>query len=199
MNNLRALFFSIVWMNISSLAGIEKLPEKYLVTYGNLQAINQVTQYYSFMCPYCLELYKKDFENLKKNHIDGQTVCYTFHPVPKDLLTVYAMECLAQLNPMQKKAFLEVMLEEINLEDTTYSLNLMLKAMELLGHPLPQLTQNEHFEKTDTFKAAYVFLAQEEGIMAVPIAEINGQLFAKEAPDLNFIEKHLKKGSASVQ
>ncbi len=89
---------------------LDKLDEKYLVTYGDAQASTQITQYFSLTCPHCLDLFKKDFKDLKNKYIDTKQIAWTFHPVPLDSLTVQAMECLSKLTPRQKSIFLEALL-----------------------------------------------------------------------------------------
>ncbi len=175
------------------LFSFDKLPESYLVSYGTPEAKIKAVQYFSFMCPFCLELYKRDFEEIKARYIESDSIAYTFHPVPKDLLTVSAMDCLEKLNSVQKKAFLEVMLEEIDPEDVEYSIGLMKKAMEILGIPIPRLNEKEYLQSTKAFKEAFGFLSQEETISAVPAVELNGRLYPKEIPDLAFMDSNLGK------
>lgn len=185
--------FIIISMAILPAFSFEKLKESYLVSYGTSEAKTQFVQYFSFMCPYCLELYKRDFETIKLKYIETDDVSYTFHPVPKDILTVCAMDCLEKLNAVQKKAFLEVMLEEIDLEDTDYSIGLMKQAMEILGAPIPKLNEKGYLQETKAFKDAFLFLSQNETIMAVPAIEVDGKLYPKDVPDASFLEKVIKK------
>lgn len=170
----------------------EKLNESYLVSYGSSEAKAKVVQYFSFMCPYCLELYRREFETIKLKYIESNSLAYTFHPVPKDILTVCAMDCLGRLNPIQKQAFLEVMLEEIDLEDTDYSIGLMKQAMEILGAPVPKLNDKSYLKDTKAFKEAFLFLSQDETILAVPAIEVDGKLYPKDVPDISFLEKTVK-------
>jgi Thioredoxin len=174
------------------LFSFEKLNDRYQVSYGTLEAKTKVVQYFSFMCPFCLELYRREFETIKLKYIESDTIAYTFHPVPKDLLTVCAMDCLEKLNPIQKIAFLEVMLEEIDLEDIDYSIGLMKQAMEILGVPVKKLNEKGYLQDTKAFKDAFLFLSQEETISGVPAIELDGKLYPKDVPDLSFLEKKLK-------
>jgi Thioredoxin len=175
---------------------MDKLDNKYLVSYGDPESSVKVIKYYSFMCPYCLALYRQEFESIKAKYIENGSISYTFHPVPKDLLTVCAMDCLEKLSEAKKKAFLEVMLEEVDLENIEYSINLMKKAAEVLGSPIPNLSEKEYLQETRAFKDAFTFLSQDaEIVSAVPSAEINGKLLPKEVPDLEFLQKAIKAQS----
>lgn len=178
--------FVYAWMFFASACAMEKLNSKYLVSYGKASAPMAVEIYFSCMCPYCIELYKRDFQKIKTHYIDKEHIAYTFHPVPKDLLTVCAMECLAKLNEGQKQAFLECMLEEMDISNIDFSISLMQKAMGVLGVPLPNLGKREFLENSSAFNDAFLFLSQEKTISVVPTAEINGS-YSSEIPDFEFI------------
>jgi hypothetical protein len=183
------LLFLIISIPLFS---FEKLNDKYLVSYGNSKAKTKALQYFSFMCPFCLELYQQEFETVKLKYIETNAIDYTFHPVPKDLLTVCAMDCLEKLNPVQKIAFLEVMLEEIDVEDVDFSIGLMKQAMEILGVPVKRLNEKSYLQETKAFKDAFLFLSQEETISGVPTIELDGKLYPNDVPNLIFLEKILK-------
>lgn len=184
--------FVCTLMFFTSAYAMEKLDATYLVSYGKASAPMSVEIYFSCMCPYCIELYKRDFQKIKTHYIDKELISYTFHPVPKDLLTVWAMECLAKLNEGQKQAFLECMLEEMDISNTDFSIGLMQKAMEVLGVSLPNLGKREFLENSSAFNDAFLFLSQEKTISVVPTAEINGR-YSSEIPDFEFISNTIKR------
>ena len=186
------LFVLVLFCSFSSLVSAEKLADKYLVSYGKEEARIKVVQYFSFMCPYCLELYRREFEKVKLQYIEQGTISYTFHPVPKDLLTVCAMLCLEKLNGVKRKAFLEVMLSEVDLDNIDYSIAMMKKAMEVLESPIPRLHEKDYLETTSAFKDAFAFVkGQGNSINNVPTSEINGRLFPEDIPDLEFLKKKI--------
>lgn len=183
----------IILMRAFNLSSLEKLDDKYLVYYGSEDASLQIVKYYSFMCPHCVELFRRDFTKIKSTHVDTQDIQYIFHPVPKDLLTVCAMDCFEKLNNLQKRAFLEVMLEEIDLGNIDFSINLMKRAMEVLGMTVSRLNEQEYLQNTKAFQEAFLFISQDgETISAVPTVEINGKLYAEEIPDFEFIHRMVR-------
>lgn len=187
---MNKLLLALAFLMMSSSGfSMEKIDSRYLVSYGDQNASIKVVKYYSFMCPHCLELFRREFAEVKSRYLETNAIEYTFHPVPKDLLTVCAMDCLDKLSAVHKKAFLEVMLEEIDIENSEFSIGLMKKAMEILEHPIPQLSEKDYLQNTQAFKDAFAFLSQEEVISAVPTVEVNGRLFPKEIPNIKFIDR----------
>lgn len=77
------------------------------------------------------------------------------------------------------------------LDDANLSLIYMQKAMEIFDKSLPDLKEKEYLSKTRAFQDAFQFLKQKEKIDAVPTVEINGELFLREIPSQEFIEKHI--------
>lgn len=188
------LALAIFLVGESNIFCLEQLDKTYLVCYGNPQAPIKVTKFYSFLCPNCLELYKRHFKEVKSSYIDTEQIFYTFHPLPKDKLTLFAMDCLEKLtNEKEKQAFLEIMLEEIDAHDFEYSLNLMKRAMEILKKPLPQLSEEAYFVETRAYKDAFKFLTTNETISAVPTVSVNEKYYPREVPDLQFIEQIVKE------
>lgn len=175
-----------------SLFAIEKLDEKYQIRFGNETAPIKVIQYFSFHCPHCLSLFRKEFSKLRDDYIDSGKVCWTFHPIPMDLITVQAMDCLQKLSEKEKRVFLKAILEVIPIDDQKIAATYMEKAMELFEKPVPSLQEKDYLAKTDAFQDAFQFLKQKEKIQAVPVVEIDGNLFLRELPDLAFIEKTLR-------
>lgn len=84
---------------------LEKLDSSYLIKFGDPEAKVQIVQYFSFMCPHCLELFKKDFQEIRREYIDSGKLYWVFHPVPMDFLTVQAMDCLEKLSEKEKGSF----------------------------------------------------------------------------------------------
>lgn len=173
---------------VDRMTALEKLPEKYIVSYGKPDASKKIVKYYTFMCPHCVALFRKEFKEINEKFVEKELISYSFHPVPKDLLTVSAMDCLEKLEGSKKQAFLEVMLEEVDTENSEYSLGIMKKAMEILGTSIPNLGEKNYMSETNAFKDAFKFISQDESISAVPSVEVNGKLYEREIPDLEFLK-----------
>lgn len=84
------------------LMAFEKLPDPYLVQYGNPQAPLNIVQYFSFTCPHCIALFRKQFQHIKEDYIETEKISWVFHPVPMDLLTLQGMDCLSKLSEREK-------------------------------------------------------------------------------------------------
>lgn len=173
--------------------GVEKLPQVFLIEYGNASSPVKVIEYFSFSCPHCVNLFRKDFQAIKIKYMDTQEISWIFHPVPMDLLTVQAMHCLEKLNPREKRLFLEVILEEIIIDQPEFSLHAMEKAMEIFEKPQTQLRDKRYLSNTTAFNEAFKFLKQPEKVEALPTVEINGVVFHREFPDREFLEFNLRK------
>ena len=170
---------------------IEKLPEPYLIHLGSSKAPLKIVQYYSLTCPHCVALFRKQFQQIKHDHIETDQVQWTFHPVPMDLPTVQAMECLSKLSPKEKEIFLEAILEELAIDKPTFTATLMQKGMEVLKKPITKLQDKEYLSHTTAFDDAFHFLKQNDELNAVPAVEVNGAFIAGEIPDRSFIQKAL--------
>ena len=171
-----------------SLFGFEKLPSNYQIAYGNPKAPIQVTEYFSLSCPKCLESFRNDFSDLKRNYIDSQKVYWVFHLNPADLLTLQAMVCLEKLSSEEKKIFWEVLIDALN--DPSKGCIIMQIALEALGKPSPQLQDLSFLQNTPSFQSAYKYLKQPDIIKELPTLEINGKIH-DEFPSRKFIEKQL--------
>lgn len=169
----------------------EKLSDAYTVKYGREEASVQIIQYFSFTCPHCIALFRKQFQQIKERYIDTGKISWLFHPVPMDLLTVQGMECLQRLSPYEKKIFLEAILEEVEIDRPKISALMMQKGMEIFGKAIPKLCEKDYLSETNTFYDAFNFLKQDEKIEAVPAVELNGNFLPGEIPDIEFIEKAL--------
>jgi hypothetical protein len=175
------------------LLSLEKLSEKYLVSYGNPNAPVKIVEYFSFQCPHCLALFRKDFKKIEEKYIDTQKVYWVFHPIPSDLTTVQGMVCLANLNELQKKLYLETMLEEAELNQPQVTALIMIKVMEIFKMPISNLNDENFLQKTDAFLDAFDFLVQDEKILAVPTIEVDSKLFKNEVPDFEFVQSIVKE------
>jgi len=173
------------------LFAFDKLPDSYTVHYGNPQAPIQIIQYYSFTCPHCVALFRKQFQQIKDNYIDTGKIAWIFHPVPMDFLTVQGMDCLSKLSDREKKIFLEAILEELLIDQPKISAQMMQKGMELLGKPVKDLQEKSYLSQTTAFQDAFQFLKQAEVIEAVPSVDVNGKFLSAQIPDIHFIEEQL--------
>lgn len=186
---MRRMLFIVAIIICQSLNALNKLPEKYIISYGNPDAKIKVVEYFSFICPHCVDLFRKDFKNIKKEYIDCQKIYWEFHPVPQDLTTVQAMVCLGDLSSKEKKIFLEAILEEIEIDEPDVSSAMMQKAMEVFEKPLGDLKEKSYLSSTNAYQDAFNFLKQDDQINAIPALEINGDFFPHDIPEEDFIRK----------
>lgn len=170
---------------------LERLPKDYLVIYGKEEAPLTIVQYYSFLCPHCVSLFRREFNEIKEKYINKGKVLWIFHPVPMDLLTVQGMDCLQKLSSKEKKIFLEAILEEVLIDDPKLSAVFMQKAMEVLGLPIPDLQEKKYLSETKAYLDAFQFLKNEKQVEAVPSIEVNQTFIDGKVPDCAFIEKLL--------
>jgi hypothetical protein len=177
----------------SSLFAFDKLPSDYLVTYGSEDAKLTIIQYYSFTCPHCIALFRKEFQKIKEHYIEPKNVYWVFHPVPMDLLTVQAMDCLSKLSERDKKIFLEAVLEEVIIDNPKLSANFLQKAMEIFENPIPKLQDKDYLSNTTAFTAAFHFLKQDDSIEVIPSVEVNGTFIPAQIPDCSYIDELLKE------
>lgn len=171
-----------------SLLGVEKLPLKYQISYGETSAPIKITEYFSLSCPKCLKSFQKDFKVVQEKYIKTHQVQWTFHLNPADLLTLQAMLCLEKLSPSEKSIFFEVLIE--NLENLSQGTTLMKITMEALGKPMPHLEDVEDLKKQPLFLIAFNYLKQPGIVQELPTVEINGTIY-DEYPHLKFIEKKI--------
>ena len=174
------------------------LPEKYMVTYGNPQAPIKITEYYSFYCPHCIALFKREFSTIKEKYLNNGDIYLIFHPVPMDLLTVQAMDCLEKLSPERRRLFLEAVLEEMDVSDIDYCTRILEKAIHVMNASTVSLSDRDYLEKTNAFKDAFVFIKDESKPDAVPSVAVNGSFVPGELPNEEFIQRCLKKKVGEV-
>lgn len=179
-------------MTFSNLSAFEKLPQDYLVIFGSEEAPIEIVQYYSMSCPHCIQMFNSDFPRVKEEFIDSGKLRYVFHPVPMDLTTVQFMCCMENLEVSKKELFLSVMLEEVSLDNADFNVVLMKKAVELLGHPVKELDQDEYIKKSKAFQAASTFIMQEDSLTTVPSIEVGGKVIEK-TPDYSYISLIMNK------
>lgn len=172
---------------------LEKLAEKYLISFGDSKAPMHITQYFSMTCPHCLTLFKNDFKTIKERYIDKKSMAWNFHPVPLDSLTVQLMDCLSRLSERQKVILLEALFDTLQIQDgPEVALFLMQEAMKTFDHPVPDLDKKEYIIKTQAFQDAFNFIKQEDHIDAVPSVEMKEILYRREIPNRAFIENHMR-------
>lgn len=169
----------------------QKLDHQYCVSYGDEKAPIKIVEFFSFQCPYCVKLFRDDFERIKKQFIDTGMVHFIFHPVPKDVTTVQAIVCLGQLGRLEKRLFLEVMFEEADPSDQDLMSELMVTAMNVFKKPIPLLKDKTFLQNHPVFEKIYHFLQQEK-VSAVPSVEINGHLYSEKTPSFQFLNECLK-------
>lgn len=170
----------------TSLSAFEQLSNDYCITFGYDEAPFEITQYFSLVCPHCVALYRQDFKEIKEKYIDTKKMRYKFHPVPMDILTVQAMDCLQKLSNREKQLFLDVLLDELDMDHPEISTLMMKKAMEIFKKPIDNLDDESYLEKTEAFAKAFEFIKQEDRVTQIPSLEVEGRRVNK-APDLNFI------------
>jgi hypothetical protein len=184
---LLALLYSL---NVGVVWSFEKLDPKYQVQYGNPDSGIQIVEYFSLSCPKCFDFFEEDFPFIRKQYLDTGAISWSFHPDPADLLTLQAMVCLEHLPIEDKRLFLEATLKHLKERDFKHGCLIMQAAMEILGHPLPNLGEMGFLETTSAFQEAFLFLKQKDTIKAIPLVEINGKL-REEYPTKEFLEKEI--------
>lgn len=189
---MKVLLSLLFILFFSSSHCLEKLSEKYLVTFGSPDAPTKITLYFSLACPHCLSMYREDFQKIKAKYIESKQIAWNYHPVPMDFLTVQAMDCLEKLSDTEKRIFLESILDVMPIDDSILTVCYMKKAMELFEKPIDELTKKEYLSNTQAFQDAFLFIKQKDRIQAVPTLEIDGELFFNEIPSLDFLDRKIK-------
>lgn len=179
--------------DISEIRTSRTLPSKYLISFGNPEAPIKITEYFSFACPHCLTLFKTDFKQIKENFIEKGLVFWTFHPVPMDVVTIQAMDCLEKLSADRKRIILEAYLEEADAGDPEICTLILIEAMKVFGNPLPGLGENKYLEHTQAFSDAFSFVKENPSMNAVPAIEVNGLIYQETVPSVNFVRELILK------
>lgn len=94
------VFFCLTFLHAKN---HEEEYQKYLISFGDLEAKINVVEYFSFSCPGCLEFHESVFPKIKTKYIDAGKVCWTFRPHPMDLDTIYVMTILGYSKNQQFK------------------------------------------------------------------------------------------------
>ena len=171
-----------------SVLGVEKLPLKYQISYGDASAPIKITEYFSLSCPTCIKSFLKDFKTIQESYIETHQVQWSFHLNPADLLTLQAMLCLEKLSEQEKIIFFEAIVE--NLNNSQNGTQLLKITMETLGKQVPVLDDIEALKLQPIFLTAYNYLKQPGVVQELPTLEINGIVY-DEFPHLKFIEKKI--------
>lgn len=188
--------FLILLLTSSLFSSKVFLPEDYCVTYGKKEAPIKIIEYFSYLCPQCVRIFKEDFEILKKDYIDEGLVYWIFHPDPSDLITIQGMICCSYLSERRKQIFLEKIFPELLGIGRSIATEFMKKGLEVLADldmkTISKLNEESFIKETKAFKEAYQFLVQERFIHGVPTIEINGQLY-DDFPTRKFIIKKIEE------
>lgn len=194
---MKKAFIALFVIVSSPLMSMQKLPEEFRVFFGDRNAETKVTEYFSFSCPHCISLFNEDFVRIKRVLIETDSIFFEFHPVPVDMNTVQAMACFEKLTDSEKREFLYAVFSFVSSDDSDLNEKLMIKAMEILEKPTPELANKEYLMSTAAFHEAFNFLKQEDTVAAIPSVSIDGVLFSEEMPSFSFLETHLKKSKES--
>ena len=184
--------------DVSEIQRNKRLPSKYLISFGNPEAPIKIIEYFSFACPHCLTLFRTDFKPIRENFIEKDLVFWTFHPVPMDVVTVQAMDCLEKLSDERKRIILEAYLEEAEAGDPEICTLILMEAMKVFGNPLPRLGDNEHLESTQAFSDAFNFVKENPSMNAVPSLEVNGLIHDGNVPGVNFVREIVLKNRGNL-
>jgi protein-disulfide isomerase len=188
------ILLASICLSSHPLIGVEKLDEKYLVSFGNASAPVQFIQYFSLSCPHCVQLFHDDFNLIHEEYLKTGQAGYTFHPVPLNEATVQLMECLRHLSASQKVSLLDALFSNLSLDDNAkMALSLMEEAMRLLHQPYAKLQDLNYLKSSQTAQDCVKFLAQDNRISAVPAVEVNGQLYPHQAPTYSYIKQQIIK------
>lgn len=182
----KKIFFVTTMLLNNYLASFEQLPSECRVTYGNSDAPIKITEYFSLSCSKCIETFRKEFHHLREKYINSQEVYWVFHPHPADLLTLQAMHCMEKLSPIEKRIFLETIIETI--QEPSEGCFAMQVAMQTFGKPIPQLSDLKYLKNTFSFSRAFRYLNQPDVLAELPTVEINGVIY-DEFPNSKFLEQ----------
>lgn len=199
MKKLTVRIITVFTLFLTQALGASNLSEKYLICYGNPEAPLKVIEYFSFVCPHCIELFKRDFKRIKETFIDTNEIYWEFHPVPLDIVTVQALDCLADLSPREKRIFLEVILDEAEVDDPQLTTLMLIKSMEVFQKPKPKLKEEAYLEETTAFYDAFQYVKNGGASIpeAVPSVAVNGKKYPRDIPDFLFIASILTEREES--
>ncbi len=190
------LVIAILFFQVSGYC-FDKLPSQYQVTYGSKEAPIHITEYFSFNCLKCIKFMHNEFATIQKKYIDTQSVYWSFHPDPADMLTLQALICLDHLTDTQKKVFFEVIISQID-KARDQGERILNRTLNSLGVDSLPLEDDTYIEKSQAFEAVYQYLKQSDIVDAVPTIEVNNRVYAN-FPTLKFIEKKIQEQLSSTQ
>lgn len=193
---LRKFLVLCILFCLTAIYSMEKLDQKYLVTFGDSKAPVKVTKYFSFSCPQCMRIYNKEFKELRDKYYSE--VQWVFHPYPKDMFTVQSMACFENLSEHQKRVLMEALcsLVEVSRGDVD---------VISWGRYLDEYMQNQGLDpiglsdsnitaSTEAFYSAYAFINQGDVIREVPTIEVNDRLY-DAFPTREFMEAKIKENN----
>lgn len=164
----------------------KKLSDAYCISFGSPTAKIKVVEYFSFSCPSCIRVFQNDFQRIKEKYIDLNEIYWVFHPVPIDQATVQALAYLEKMTTKEKRVFLTAILDEAEIDSPDATIKLMEEAAIAYQKPI----SSEDIVKAK--EVAFQFALRNQ-IVAIPFIEVDGELYEREVPDLNFISKIVKK------
>jgi hypothetical protein len=165
-----------------SLSAFEKLPEKYTISLGSLDAKHKVVEYFSLSCPLCLKLLKEDFPGIYTEHIAEKKIHWTFHPDPADLSTLQLMVCLEKLPQKKRWAFFWEVVSVVKPNNPSRNTFLIQELSKQFGLDVPLLHDIKWLESTEAFKTSYRYTQQDDAPKALPSIEVDGNFHEKALP-----------------
>jgi Thioredoxin len=184
---MKRLIFTISILLCNLVFAVGKMDDCFLIHYGDPKAPLKVTEYFSFSCPHCVNLFQ-EFPKIRVDFIDKNLIYFTFHPVPREVTTLRAIMCLEKLSEKEKQVFLEGLFEYLqqNQEGDQKLCQVMQEFLGCLNKDKLPIDDLDYVKKSTVVQKAFLFVSQEESIQALPTAEINGIPFLKEVPSHAF-------------
>ena len=170
-----------------SLGAFEKLPEKYTISLGSIEAKHKIVEYFSLSCPLCLKLLKEDFPGIYTEHIAEKKIHWTFHPDPADLSTLQLMVCLEKLPQTKRWAFFWEAVQTVKPNNPSRNTFLLQELAKGFGLDAPLLNDIQWLETTYAYKTAYTYLKQGDTPKALPAIEVDGAFHEKALPNQKLV------------
>jgi len=170
-----------------SLFAFEKLPEKYTISLGSIDAKHKIVEYFSLSCPLCLKLLKEEFPGIYTEHIAEKKIHWTFHPDPADLSTLQLMVCLEKLPQSKRWAFFWEAAQTVKPNNPSRNTFLLQELAKGFGLDVPLLNDIQWLETTSAYKKAYTYLKQGDTPKALPAIEVDGAFYEKALPNKELI------------
>jgi hypothetical protein len=102
----------------------------YTISYGSSKAKYKLINYFDLGCTHCAEFYRHVFPLIKKNFCEKGKVLFIYKPYPIHQETLIFMSCCLVLNPAQKQALFETLME-INTPVTTDIIRACMKVLKM--------------------------------------------------------------------